>query len=215
VGFGFWIKKYSPPDTTLNISAATGLTFYFKGDTCDVRVETANIADYGYFFKRIPKSAEWKQVSVLWSEMGQAIWAKASTFDRTRAAKIAWQTTDKGKDGNTGSIWVDDIHLPGFTITQAKETPAPRQRAEKGFSVSLDNAKSMTLRYDLAAPGAVDIGLFDLSGKLVRQLFNGTRNAGHVTQSLNLPEMEQAYGTYLVQLKTVTGSVSSKVVLVK
>jgi endo-1,4-beta-D-glucanase Y len=215
-GFGFWIKKYSPPDTVLNISAATGLTFYFKGDTCDVRIETANITDFGYFFKRIPKSTDWKQVSVLWSEMAQATWAKAATFDRTKATKVAWQTPNTGVTGNTGSIWVDDIHLPGAILpTQTREIPSPQRTNGNGFSVSLDNAKSMTLRYDLAAPSAVDIGLFDLSGKLVRQLFNGTKNAGHVTQSLGLPEMGQAYGTYLVQLKTLTGSVSSKVVLVK
>jgi hypothetical protein len=216
VGFGFWIKKYSPPDTMLNISAATGLTFYFKGDTCDVRVETANITDYGYFFKRIPKSADWKQVSVLWSEMAQATWAKASTFDRTKATKVAWQTPNTGKDGNTGSIWVDDIHLPGMTLpTQAMETPALRLTGGHGFSVSLDNAKSMTLRYDLAAPGAVDIGLFDLSGKLVSRLFSGARPAGHITQSLSVPETGNAQGTYLVQLTSATGSFSSKVVLVK
>jgi Endoglucanase Y len=215
-GFGFWIKKYTPPDTVLNISAATGLTFYFKGDTCDVRIETANITDFGYFFKRIPKSTNWVQVSVLWSEMAQATWAKAATFDRTKATKVAWQTPNTGVTGNTGSIWVDDIHLPGMVLpTQAKDMPSLQWTGGKGFSVSLDNAKSMTLRYDLAASGVVDIGLFDLSGKLVRELFSGAKNAGLVTQSLGVPEIGSARGTYLVQLKTAGGSFSDKVVLVK
>jgi hypothetical protein len=215
-GFGFWIKKYSPPDTVLNISAATGLTFFFKGDTCDVRIETANITDFGYFFKRIPKSTDWKQVSVLWSDMAQATWAKAATFDRTKATKVAWQTPNTGVTGNTGSIWVDDIHLPGAILpTQAKETPSLKRTGGNSFSVSLDNAKSMTLRYDLAAPGAVDIGLFDLSGKLVSRLFSGARPAGHITQSLSVPETGSAQGTYLVQVTSATGSFSSKVVLVK
>ena len=216
-GMGFWLKKVTPPDTAIDISKATGLTFYFKGDTCDVRVETTNISDFAYYFKRNPKAADWTLISLKWADMAQASWTKApKPFDLTKSTKVAWQTPNTGVTGNTGSIWVDDIHLPGFTVpTQAREIPSPQRTGEKGFSVSLDNAKSMTLRYDLAAPGAVDIGLFDLSGKLVRQLFNGTKNAGHVTQTLGLPEMGQAYGTYLVQLKTLTGSVSSKVVLVK
>jgi hypothetical protein len=142
--------------------------------------------------------------------------AKAATFDRTRATKVAWQTPNTGVTGNTGSIWVDDIHLPGMTLpTQAKETPSLKRTGGNGFSVSLDNAKSMTLRYDLAAPGAVDIGLFDLSGKLVSRLFSGARPAGHITQSLSVPATGNAQGTYLVQLTSATGSFSSKVVLVK
>lgn len=216
-GFGFWLKKPSKTDTVLDISAATGLTFYFKGDTCDVRVETTNITDFAYFFKRIPKAADWTLISLKWADMAQAAWTKLpKPFDLTKATKVAWQTPNTGVTGNAGSIWVDDIHLPGYSLpTSARQAPSLRNTVEKGFSASLDNAKSMTLRYALAAPGAVDVGLFDLSGKLVCQLFNGTKNAGHVSQTLGVADIGRAFGTYLVRLKTGAGSFSDRVVFVK
>ena len=216
-GFGFWIKKYTPPDTTVNISAASGLSFYFKGDTCDVRIETGDILDFHFYFKRIPKAANWTLITLQKSDMAQdPTWGIVKPFNLAVATKVAWQTPNTGIEGNTGSLWVDDIHLTGFIVpTQARETPSPRQSRDKGFSVALDNAKSMTLRYDLPAAGAVDIGLYNLAGKLVKQLFIGTERPGHVTQSLSVPQIGSTHGTYLVQLKTPTGCFSDKLVLVK
>ena len=216
-GMGFWLKKNTPTDSAMNISAATGLTFFYKGDTCDVRVETTNITDFGYFHTRVPKAADWTAVSIKWTDMIQATWAVKATFDLTKATKIAWQTPDYGITGMSGSIAVDDIHLPGYIVpVQTRETPSARQtNGERSFSVSLDNAKSMTVRYNLPAAGVVGIGLYDLSGKMVKQLYSGAEQAGRITQSLNVPEIANTHGTYVVQLKTAMGSYSDKVVLVK
>lgn len=215
-GFGFWLKKQSTTDTVLDISAATGLTFYFKGDTCDVRVETTNITDYGYYFKRIPKAADWTLISLKWTDMAQATWAKANTFDRTKATKVAWQTPNTGVTGNAGDIWVDDIHLPGFVVpaTSVREVRSMPQQ-EKGFSVSSGNAKSMTLQYDLGVAGAVEVGLFDMQGKLVSRLYSGLRPSGRTMQTLCVPETGNLRGTYLVQVKSAAGVMSGKIVLVK
>jgi hypothetical protein len=217
VGMGFWLKKPSTTDTTLNISAASGLTFYFKGDSCDVRVETTNITDFGYYFKRLPKAADWTQISLKWTDMLQPSWSKVpKPFDLTKATKVAWQTPSTGKTGETGSIWVDEIHLPGFVVpTSIKESLLARQSRSTGFSAIVDNAQSMTLRYDLPSAGMVDIGLFDCEGKLVKRIFSGVKGAGHITQSVRLPETGSSNGTYLVQLKTASVSFSDKVVLVK
>jgi hypothetical protein len=73
----------------------------------------------------------------------------------------------------------------------------------------------MTVRYNLPAAGVVGIGLYDLSGKMVKQLYSGAEQAGRITQSLNVPEIANTHGTYVVQLKTAMGSYSDKVVLVK
>lgn len=115
VGLGFPLNPVSD-STPLNISAASGLTFYFKGAACDVRVENLGVTDFGYFFKRLPAATEWTLISLKWSDFAQAIWAKKADFDLTKATKIAWQTTDVGKTGDAGEINIDDIHLPGFVV---------------------------------------------------------------------------------------------------
>lgn len=115
VGFGFPLNPLGD-STPVNISTSSGLTFYFKGATCDVRVETLNITDFGYFFKRLPAAADWTLVSLKWADFAQATWAKATTMDLTKATKVAWQTTDKGVTGDKGDISVDEIHIPGWTV---------------------------------------------------------------------------------------------------
>jgi endoglucanase len=115
VGFGFPLSPVTD-STPVDISKASGLTFYYKGTACDVRVETLNIKDFGYFFKRLPAAADWTLTSLKWADFAQATWAVKSTMDLTKATKVAWQTTDKGVTGDAGIIAVDDVHLPGYTI---------------------------------------------------------------------------------------------------
>ncbi|HEX7511099.1 MAG TPA: T9SS type A sorting domain-containing protein, partial [Chitinivibrionales bacterium] len=214
-GFGFWLKKQSTTDTVLDISAASGLTFYFKGDSCDVRVETTNITDFAYFKVRLPKAADWTLVTLQWSSFKQASWTTApKTFDRTKATKIAWQSPDNFVTGQSGVIWVDDIHLPGFVVpTETKQT-ARASILKQGISIASDNAKSMTIRYSLASAGPVEITLFDLSGKIAHRLFSGERQSGFNTQNVGLPGA-MPRGTYLVQVKSGSNVYSDKISFVK
>ena len=134
VGFGFPLNPLGD-STLVNISASSGLTFYHKGATCDVRVETLNITDFGYFFKRLPAAADWTLVSLKWADFAQATWAVKATMDLTKATKIAWQTTDIGKTGDMGDINIDDVHLPGYVVMRPDWAQAPaagrdRRRAE-------------------------------------------------------------------------------------
>jgi len=214
VGVGFWLKKPSTTDTILDISAATGLTFFYKGDTCDVRIETSNITDAGYFHTRIPKATDWTAVSVKWTSMIQATWAKVATFDRTKATKVAWQTPDYTVTGMSGSIAVDDIHLTGFAVPSATKPIALTPARERSFSVACDNAKTLTIRYSLAVSTPVEIALYDLSGKIVHRLFSGERHAGANVQTIGLPGA-MPRGTYMVQMKSEAGVHSDKIAFVK
>ncbi len=132
VGLGFPLNPLGD-STPVNISTSSGLTFYYKGATCDVRVETLNITDFGYFFKRLPAAADWTLVSLKWADFAQAIWAVKATMDLTKATKIAWQTTDKGVTGDVGEISVDEIHLPGYTVPVVTGIK-PTQRAGSAIS---------------------------------------------------------------------------------
>lgn len=127
VGFGFPLNP-AGDSTPVDISKASGLTFYYKGTACDVRVETLNVTDFGYFFKRLPAAADWTLVSLKWTDFAQAIWAKKATMDLTKATKVAWQTTDLGVTGQTGSIAVDEVHLPGYEIKTTAILPLRDRR---------------------------------------------------------------------------------------
>lgn len=142
VGFGFPLNP-GGDSTPVDISASSGLTFYYKGATCDVRVETLNITDFGYFFHRLPAAADWTLVSLKWSDFAQATWAVKATMDLTKATKVAWQTTDKGVTGDKGEISVDDIHLPGWTVPTVAVNPSVRPmtsaaRKRRGLFIRFD-----------------------------------------------------------------------------
>ena len=203
VGLGFWLKPNIPGDTTLNISAASGLTFYFKGDQCDVRVETTNITDFGYYFKRIPAAANWTLVSLKWSDMAQAIWANAKPFDLTKATKIAWQTPDIGKTGDAGSLSIDEIHLPGYTV-QVGTRQAQQVVRNSSFSLTQAVPGQLTIRYPSAANAVVSV--FDLSGCAIARK---TAAAGHAT--LNLDQS----GIYLIRVATEKGALEKRVTVLK
>jgi endo-1,4-beta-D-glucanase Y len=136
VGMGFPLNPLGD-STPVDISASSGLTFYMKGATCDVRVENLGITDFGFFFHRLPAAADWTLVSLKWSDFAQATWAKPAKMDLTKATKIAWQTTNLGVTGDKGDISVDEIHLPGYTVIPVVGIKAPRQAAAAGRTRSL------------------------------------------------------------------------------
>jgi hypothetical protein len=146
--------------TPVDISAASGLSFYYKGTSCDVRVETLSVTDFGYFFHRLPEAPDWTLVSLKWSDFSQAIWAKKATFDLTKSTKVAWQTTDKGVTGQAGSIAVDEIHLPGFVVPTVGismrnpgRTPMQYRTGREGGVLLL--GEPGTLRRDVLGRGEV------------------------------------------------------------
>jgi endo-1,4-beta-D-glucanase Y len=198
VGVGFWLKNKVAGDSTVDISKASGLNFYFKGAQCDVRVETTNITDFGYHFKRLPKTTDWTLISLKWSDMAQATWAVPKTMDRTKATKICWQTPDIGKTGNTGDICIDEIHLPGFAVPVG--TLQPQQAFNfNGFSLKQAVPGQLIVQYPGAAHATVSI--FDLSGSAIaRKAARGNCSTFSLDKS----------GIYLVRVKagneTFTGT---------
>ncbi|MBN2037884.1 MAG: hypothetical protein JW768_14175 [Chitinispirillaceae bacterium] len=201
VGFGFWLKPNTPGDTTLDISAASGLTFYFKGAECDVRIETTNITDFGYYFKRIPAAADWTLVSLKKTDMAQATWADSKPFDLTKATKIAWQTPNTGVTGNSGSIWVDDIHLPGYQINVGVQESAHPVRFNE-CSFSLVGPGMMRVQYKLMSEGSVRIALYDLSGAVVYTMLSDKKSSGTHAEHLRFDRKKVKSGTYLVHVRT-------------
>ncbi len=161
-GLGFPINP-AGDSTPINISTASGLTFYYKGSAADVRVETINVKDFGYFFHRLTASTDWTLVSLKWADFSQATWAVKAGFDLTKATKIAWQTTNLGKTGDAGEIWVDEIHLPGYAVPVSL---ADSRRSNPGLRKGARQSRSGLWMPTYIRPDAVNGERFDLAGKV-------------------------------------------------
>jgi endo-1,4-beta-D-glucanase Y len=205
VGIGFWLKNKVAGDSTVDISAATGLTFYFKGELCDVRVETTNITDYGYYFKRLPKSAAWTLISLKWSDMAQnPTWAVKKDLDLTKATKICWQTPDIGKTGDAGIIAIDDIHLPGYAVPVGTKQPRQQAVGFSRFSLAQTHPGQLAVHYPNA--GRAIVSVFDLSGCAIAQkVAKGGCSAFTLDKS----------GIYLVRVKTANETFTGTTTVLK
>jgi endoglucanase len=214
VGMGFSLTNKA--DSGLDMSKATSLTFFYKGDSGDVRIETANITDAAFYFTTVPKCADWKQISVKFDAMKQPSWSKnAKPFDRTKATKIAWQTPSSAKDNQTGEIWVDDIHLPGYVMPVGIKPAVPSRTVKNSFSITRSADGALSARYALSSPEAVYIDVFNVSGKIIRHLSIGIMNPGRHCETIRLPEAAMAEGAYVVRLVTSTNSYCDKIALTR
>jgi hypothetical protein len=113
---------------SLDISAATGFSFWIKSKKetmVDFMVLTKDITDYAYYHKVVTAPAEWTKIDVAISELKQPGWQKKDTpFNKKCAIKFQWQmhTDNVGKD-STGTCWLDDISIVGYTFVSSDECP--------------------------------------------------------------------------------------------
>jgi hypothetical protein len=96
----------------LNISTATGISFYYKGSRARVLIRSKTITDFAYWGCTIDASADWKLVTLTWSQFSQPSWGARMPFDRTAVRSINFEWI--GVTGDAGTVWVDDIHLLGY-----------------------------------------------------------------------------------------------------
>ena len=116
-----------------------------------------------------------------------------------------------------GAVWVDDISLARIGLTDADPMPPA-----KGFALhqNVPNPFNPTTRIDfeLAKEGVVELGVYDVAGRLVATLFEGHLEAGahHVTWNGNTAgHAKAASGVYLYVLKTEAGQETRRMVLLR
>lgn len=98
--------------TGWDISDATGIRFYHRGNAFRVRIESTNVTDYGWWGFNVPASTDWELVDLTWSQFDQPAWAIEAPFERTAVKNISFEVV--GETGDAGTVWVDDVRLPGF-----------------------------------------------------------------------------------------------------
>ncbi len=125
--------------------------------------------------------------------------------------------------GSTDGSWqfcgwnIDDIEVWGLRDSMSPVTRAPAVRA------TLDNYPNpfnplTRVSFDLPAAGKVNLGVYDLHGRLVRRLLNGNQPAGPggaVWDGTDSHGRSVGSGVYFARLITPAGMVQHKMVLVK
>jgi len=132
-------------------------------------------------------------------------WNYATTNVKTTQASqnIALTATPLFFTAASGSVVTGaQSAAAGTPRSQVRAYPNPLSRHE-GRAV---------IEFSAAQSGAVAVSLFNLQGQLVRQLFNGTVEAG-IVRTLPLEAAGLSEGLYLVRLVTTKEVINQKVVV--
>jgi hypothetical protein len=93
----------------------------------------------------------------------------------------------------TGNIGIDELK-PGI-----------------GFNVYSNGASAYSLSYELTRSSNIEVSLFDITGKGVRLLINGFKNAGGYTELFDLSDLKK--GIYLVQFVSEEQRLTKRIVI--
>lgn len=107
--------------------------------------------------------------------------------------------------------------LPGAGTTTAVEDDEPIVRPRNPYlSAIYPNPIGSTARFSLRVPGAqdVDVKLYDLRGRLVRQLYAGSLAEGEARQ-FSLDRGDLPSGLYFLRVKGATFTATSKMMVVR
>jgi hypothetical protein len=131
---------------------------------------------------------------------------------------------DEGYTGTT-KHYNQQFRASGHTVAYLSGSPLTATRPVTGFatvelSPSYPNPfnPQTSIRYVLPSPGAVRIGIYDVSGRLVRMLVDGQRPAGsHLTvwNGLDQTGSSVASGIYIIKLESHGRVQTRKAVLLK
>lgn len=128
--------------------------------------------------------------------------------------------TSDGEEESRG-WFVDDIHL---ILNQEMPVVSLDDHLNVPVSITLHNAypnpfnPSTTIQFTLPNPGSVELSIYDLAGRKIRSLFNGTADAG--IQSVIWDGKDRfgnsvSSGVYIYQLADEEMMLSKKLILLK
>lgn len=215
VGVGFELKEDS---TAEDISMSTGLSFAYKGtfgegDTCAIKCESEAVTELGASYSyTLPPSETWTEITLDWkTDFLQPKWAESVDLDLTVVPKIQWQI--QGSTGESGELWLDDIHIIGFTVPQNTKS-CPRAAVESGVHAPFECTRTgatVTVAYNLKKNGKVRLSLFDLTGREVRRLTGGRKDAGSHSVRIDLDERDVSNSCRIVRLVTDEGTYTERI----
>lgn len=213
VGVGF---EMAPDSQPVDISSATGISFYYKGDfgdaKCALKIESKSVTEPGADFSYdLPKSSEWKEVNVTWDKFLQPKWAEPVELDLKQVPKFQWQI--QGETGSTGHLWIDDIHLIGYPIDSptSPHHKNNQQIVNKSAPQALiRNGSDLYINFSTSRPGPLRLSIYELNGKQVSELVQNIKTAGYHTVRIN---EKLKSNCYIVKFTTADGVASKRIVV--
>jgi hypothetical protein len=103
-------------------------------------------------------------------------------------------------NGTVSRFGPSEVIIPGMVSELALSDPYPNPASD-----------SLTISYDLAASGAVELSIYDLSGRLVETLVSGEQTAGR--HSVNWDSSVAATGVYLLRLEANGEAITKRAVI--
>ncbi len=102
--------------STVDWSAGTGISFWYKGSSSLFTVAISEVEDTDFHRYTVPECTEWTKITVLWSDLEQQSWGTFVTFSAKHIQKLMWEinTSYSGSEGSTGEIWIDDLRVMGI-----------------------------------------------------------------------------------------------------
>ena len=102
--------------STVDWSAGTGISFWYKGSSSLFTVAISEVEDTDFHRYTVPECTEWTKITVLWSDLEQQSWGTEVTFSAKHIQKLMWEinTSYSGSEGSTGEIWIDKLCVFGL-----------------------------------------------------------------------------------------------------
>lgn len=126
------------------------------------------------------------------------------------------------KDGTTVSYEIEDIQKIDFSDLTSLEDMKKMQAIVKSFKLRQNYPNpfnpSTTIRYEIPEKGKVEVSIFDLNGKLIKNLVNRYQTAGShqiVWKGENQAGQKVASGFYIYSVKFNNTVSSKKMLLIK
>lgn len=199
----------------------TGLSNnYLKFDYAHARYQTSNDR------MRVSVSTDCGETwTTIWDKSGATLSTAPATTSRFRPTPTQWRTdsialtafnnmTDVNIRFTVVTDYGNDLFVDNIRVYQPVTTAADEPGLLSGKVQVYPNPVSDLARIDvqLASASAVNISVFDLSGKLVHTIANGNLMGAGDHQFNWAP---QAQGVFLVRVATDFGAVTEKVTVVK
>ena len=211
VGMGFAMAE---PKAIYDLSAATGISFYYKGSASRFKVNMGGAGDtetalgwnaYGY---DITASTEWKLVTITWSQLAQLPgWGTPMPGGFNPALIVEFQWQVDGATGNTGWVGVDEVqitdtklagvtcggHVSVTTAENATFAIYPNPAQDGNFNVTLPDNETAVLT------------IANLQGQAV---YSAVVKDGFASINTNL-----GAGVYIVSVQSESGLRTQKLVI--
>ncbi len=129
------------------------------------------------------------------------------TRDHSSATPSVWMNGMYGTGSNTWKTWIAEIHDPWLTAP----TLTTKSASAKVYPNPVVDISRIT--FEMASTEYVHIALYDLQGRLVKELYANTAQAGENIFTFNKAAL--ANGTYLLKISTTTKTISNELIQVQ